>query len=860
MSSQAYKEKEHCQRLRRHIIDNHHGIATVAHSDSDSDCDCDCDCQSDHDIQFVIVNDRGLQDQHHDLVQVQTKYLVYHDDSTVTESESESRSSQSSHYKSEEHCQGQLHVIDLVYRIESEPCDRSNDGLRSRQSLSNYVVDDSKAMSLTHTHTHTESHTHNSHTVPGPGHVAVAAPWPGPGPASLPGAGSGPTARRLATATATATGPGPILVPALYPSSSSSKSWYYTIKICVMAITCIAIIVLAVRMHLNQMSGSMPLPLASSQSLESESESESESELEVVFDYEQLLKRSKVSVTTTSESTSNTATTTSTSTPTPQSQTQTQPQTQPQPQQPRRVLPVHISGSHHHVARHWFRYIRQGRLNATGNTLVHIDSHSDMMFVDTRGRGSEFSRKDWKKFMRMWMSKHVLLDAEALEYQRSVDVGSFIVPLVVRGMFDRIVWIRQDWEQPYENEWNDPSPGCYTVTFGFNGKNQFCCDLAELNERFCAKPRGGHTVQFCVIILSEAVHDAMHPDPNPDPSEYDTQHGILAAMMTAAPPGTVILDIDEDAFSSLDPCYGGAVLGGVDPRYLHRWDEITFKCKSNPQCYKMLMKNQADVFELLVDVFEDREPMKIWDWVELSDIPSESDDGYYEIAVYLKAMSNLALRDMSHDQATKMWHAWRACDADAKETAGMISAGTETHHISTQQEIDQALHQILQLFQVGVLSFEKISLVHLTRSMKDGYLPQELLPAIEWGTLSMISAAMQHEKDIHEYIQENSDGSGDGKDNANDESGSGYHHQHQQQHQQHHQQHTQQHTQQHLHKQKPANDIMMIKSFYEYDEFQVHYDNGQTEPSRQELGCTAPYPDCKGPSMLMNQRNRQARI
>ncbi|MEZ5403205.1 MAG: UPF0489 family protein [Bryobacteraceae bacterium] len=90
------------------------------------------------------------------------------------------------------------------------------------------------------------------------------------------------------------------------------------------------------------------------------------------------------------------------------------------------VVPVYVMEEHHEAFYVWSQSVRDGVLAPVGNTLIHVDEHSDMSLPRfRRPLGSIAGRSD-------------LLDFTYNE----LDIGNFIWPAIYQGVFNRVCWVR----------------------------------------------------------------------------------------------------------------------------------------------------------------------------------------------------------------------------------------------------------------------------------------------------------------------------------------------------------------------------------------------------------------------------------
>jgi len=89
-------------------------------------------------------------------------------------------------------------------------------------------------------------------------------------------------------------------------------------------------------------------------------------------------------------------------------------------------IPLVAVEEHHEAFYVWNYAVRKGWLMASGNTLLHADSHADLSLPRLR---------------RPLESIGDLADLAEFTYQE-LNIGNFIWPTVYQGLFSRILWVR----------------------------------------------------------------------------------------------------------------------------------------------------------------------------------------------------------------------------------------------------------------------------------------------------------------------------------------------------------------------------------------------------------------------------------
>lgn len=91
-----------------------------------------------------------------------------------------------------------------------------------------------------------------------------------------------------------------------------------------------------------------------------------------------------------------------------------------------KAVPIVVVEEHHEAFYVWNYAVRSGWLQPRGYTLLHVDSHPDMMLPRLR---------------RPLASIDDLVDLAAFTY-RELEISNFIWPAVYQGYFKRYVWIK----------------------------------------------------------------------------------------------------------------------------------------------------------------------------------------------------------------------------------------------------------------------------------------------------------------------------------------------------------------------------------------------------------------------------------
>ncbi|MEI7742062.1 MAG: UPF0489 family protein [bacterium] len=104
--------------------------------------------------------------------------------------------------------------------------------------------------------------------------------------------------------------------------------------------------------------------------------------------------------------------------------------------------PYHFSDDHNWAIYGWGKDIQEGKLPASGNTIIHIDSHSDLGY----GRPTRMT----KEFLWFWNNKNATKEQKikALEKEsENISKENFIVDALALGMSQEVFWVRPKWDK-----------------------------------------------------------------------------------------------------------------------------------------------------------------------------------------------------------------------------------------------------------------------------------------------------------------------------------------------------------------------------------------------------------------------------
>ena len=162
-------------------------------------------------------------------------------------------------------------------------------------------------------------------------------------------------------------------------------------------------------------------------------------------------------------------------------------------------IPTFIFEEHHEAFYVWNHAISKGFINSAGNSLYHVDEHSDM-----RAPLLNYSLQNLNGDLRQ---------IKKFTYQE-LTIDSFIVPAIYKDIFNKIYWIKQ------KHTSNRKAVRMYVRSFNHEGKKLF----------------------------AGKVDSIKHTSENLDSKEFEL-YLIHQDKMPRQDSGQIVLDIDLDYFS-----------------------------------------------------------------------------------------------------------------------------------------------------------------------------------------------------------------------------------------------------------------------------------------------------------------------
>jgi len=354
---------------------------------------------------------------------------------------------------------------------------------------------------------------------------------------------------------------------------------------------------------------------------------------------------------------------------------------------PLKNIPVYIEEDHHDVLPHIYKLIGAKNLPVENNTLVHFDSHPDMLIP-----------KD-------------LTPEEAYDkYQlfSKLSIENWILPGCFVGVFSTIVWVCPPWSDQI-------SPGEYEFHIGVEKGTErlavTCLESYYISEGlFVTKERLDNTrkVRLVVVKLEEE-------------SSSDLRDQMLRVQEQIAEVDHFILDVDLDFYSTLNPfvtLYSEANLY-EKLKKLYSFTPVPRNLEAGLRVEAALEsgKNRKDKLAKLASIFEF---LKIEENLTMYEGPGEE---------YLGDVASIL-------DSIKKHYPREEVDWALIHEAGQTFDDSELpHHVSSTAEI-----QTLLRLTEGLLDWiqKTPTVITVSRSSMDDYCPPSQVEEIQEGLVGLL--------------------------------------------------------------------------------------------------------------------------
>lgn len=372
-------------------------------------------------------------------------------------------------------------------------------------------------------------------------------------------------------------------------------------------------------------------------------------------------------------------------------------------------IPVYVVEDHHHVVPFIHRNIGSKHLPLEGITLIHFDSHPDMLIP-----------KD--------MPAETVYDKE--ELQDTLSIENWIMPAVYAGHFKNLIWVKPPWA----NQIKDQS-------------SQFI--IGKLKEKGTIRLdcKENYFVSECLYAnhcemenTREAVLDVITLGKRIDGELDDIK---ATRKLIDKYKDHIVLDVDLDFFSTRNPFRNIYDKANLYDRLktLYYFDPLSFG-------ESISVSDIAEKRRLYVETLE-----RIFNHLEQTrGLPeAEKDFERYNQIVELKIAMESCYEDQDIDW--KLVHD-AGCTCDDSELP---------HHVSTEEELE-VMFSCFETF-VGLMMKCPV-IVTISRSTEDDYTPFEQVEKIQDRVVSILKSRFDCDDPVLQYL-DNSDNEEDKKGSNN---------------------------------------------------------------------------------------------
>jgi len=370
-------------------------------------------------------------------------------------------------------------------------------------------------------------------------------------------------------------------------------------------------------------------------------------------------------------------------------------------------LPVYIEEDHHEVLPHIYKHIGSRNLPLENNTIVHFDSHPDMLIPkDLRAEDCYDKRALFQK----------------------ISIENWILPGAFAGIFSTIIWICPPWSDQIQ-------PGTHDFYIGKTKDTGeiavSCLESYYISEGLYVpmdQLSNVRSVRLIVLRLGESI------------SRADLQEQLLTVREQIDEVDHFILDIDLDFYSTLNPfvtLYSEANLYAQlkqiytfksVPRDLEHNERVALALEFGEN-RKTMLQNLESIFNFLVG----EENLTTYEGPGDELVPKVS-----------RLVDNLRKHYPRLDIDWRMIHD-AGCTFDDSELP---------HHISSTQQIRNLLASTETLLDcLG----KTPTIITVSRSSEDDYCPPNQVEEIQSGVVSLLQMKFSGIKVHNCYLEDEED-------------------------------------------------------------------------------------------------------
>ncbi|ELU14785.1 hypothetical protein CAPTEDRAFT_210011 [Capitella teleta] len=344
---------------------------------------------------------------------------------------------------------------------------------------------------------------------------------------------------------------------------------------------------------------------------------------------------------------------------------------------------------HDEALKHIYRQIGAKQLSAQTLTLLHFDSHPDLLIPKNLAADSIFNKE---------------------EVIQALSIENWILPAVYAGHISTVIWVRPPWSHQLRD-------GSYSFSVGeHNNSIRCCCSetyfLSEAlfipeNQLSNKKTLTIHVVEICDLLTSKFMLQYLR-DSNTDDDETPSKR-----RKSDSEKSDLILDIDLDYFSTTNP----------------------FKSLYSETQYRSIQKLYSYTPPISTDDVVQHSRERALLLAELSKIFDQLAEGNSDVKMESSANLNSVLQELVQDITQNGLPSGDKVDWRWLHEVGSGCDDTELpHHISTQAQIetmvDEMCNCMMQVKQPGIVT--------IARSSDDDYCPKNQVDDIQSRVIAVL--------------------------------------------------------------------------------------------------------------------------
>lgn len=360
-------------------------------------------------------------------------------------------------------------------------------------------------------------------------------------------------------------------------------------------------------------------------------------------------------------------------------------------------IPVYVVEDHHHVLPFIYRNIGSKHLPLEGITLIHFDSHPDMLIPKDMPAETVYEKD------------------ELLE---TISIENWIMPAVYAGHFKNLVWVKPPWANQMKDQSSDFTIGKLkekgTIRLECQ-ENYFVSECLYANANEMENTR---KVSLHVVTLGKRIDD-----------QTDDIKALRNIIDKHKYP--IILDVDLDFFSTRNPFKNIYERANLYERLkkLYHYDPSSY---ADAKSIVEIAEKRRVYVESLEKIFHHLESTRT--------LPeAEKDFENYDKIEELKIIMEENYQDKDID-----WHLVHdaGCTCDDSELP---------HHVSSEEELE-VLFDSFETF-VELMKKNPV-IVTVSRSTEDDYTPFEQVEKIQDRVISILKNRFDCDEPLLQYLDD----------------------------------------------------------------------------------------------------------